>query len=67
MLTIGEFSKICRVSPKTLRYYDQIGLLKPSQVSSDSGYRYYEVAPSKICCSSPDSSSISSRFPRSPR
>lgn len=44
MLTIGEFSKISRVSTKTLRYYDQIGLLKPGYVSRDSGYRYYEVA-----------------------
>ncbi len=44
MLTIGEFSKISRVSSKTLRYYDQIGLLKPGYVSSDSGYRYYEVS-----------------------
>jgi DNA-binding transcriptional MerR regulator len=43
MLTIGEFSKICRVSPKTLRYYDQIDLLKPGQVESGSGYRYYEI------------------------
>ena len=44
MLTIGEFSKISRVSTKTLRYYDQIGLFKPSYVSGDSGYRYYEVS-----------------------
>lgn len=44
MLTIGEFSKISRVSAKTLRYYDQIGLLKPGYVSSESGYRYYEVS-----------------------
>lgn len=44
MLTIGEFSKISRVSAKTLRYYDQIGLLKPGHVSRDSGYRYYEIA-----------------------
>ena len=44
MLTIGEFLKISRVSTKTLRYYDQIGLLKPGYVSRDSGYRYYEVA-----------------------
>lgn len=44
MLTIGEFSKISRVSTKTLRYYDQIGLLKPGFVSSDSGYRYYEIS-----------------------
>ena len=44
MLTIGEFSKISRVSAKTLRYYDQIGLLKPGYVSPESGYRYYEVS-----------------------
>ncbi|HQA08600.1 MAG TPA: MerR family transcriptional regulator [Syntrophomonadaceae bacterium] len=44
MLTIGEFSRISRVSAKTLRYYDQIGLLKPGFVSKDSGYRYYEVS-----------------------
>ncbi len=43
MLTIGEFSRICRVSTKTLRYYDQIGLLKPEHVSKESGYRYYEM------------------------
>lgn len=43
MLTIGEFSKICRVSTKTLRYYDQIGLFKPGYVGNESGYRYYEV------------------------
>ena len=29
MLSIGEFSRICQVSVKTLHYYDQIGLLKP--------------------------------------
>lgn len=44
MLTIGEFSRISRVSAKTLRYYDQIGLLKPGYVSRESGYRYYEVS-----------------------
>lgn len=44
MLTIGEFSKISRVSAKTLRYYDQIGLIKPGHVSRDTGYRYYEVS-----------------------
>lgn len=43
MLTIGEFSRISRVSTKTLRYYDQIGLIKPEYVGRDSGYRYYET------------------------
>ncbi|WP_277669007.1 MerR family transcriptional regulator [Caproiciproducens galactitolivorans] len=44
MLTIGEFSKISRVSAKTLRYYDEIGLFKPGYVSDFSGYRYYRVS-----------------------
>ena len=44
MLTIGEFSRISRVSAKTLRYYDQIGLLRPGYVSPESGYRYYAVS-----------------------
>ena len=44
MLTIGEFSKIGRVSTKTLRYYDKIELLKPEYVSAETGYRYYEVS-----------------------
>lgn len=44
MITIGEFSKICRLSAKTLRYYDSIGLLKPESVGKYSGYRYYEIS-----------------------
>lgn len=43
MLTIGEFSKICQVSVKTLRHYDKINLLKPMQVDVKTGYRYYET------------------------
>ena len=43
MLPIGEFSKICSVTTKTLRYYDEIGLLKPSIVNEHNGYRFYHV------------------------
>ncbi len=43
MLTIGEFSKICKVSTKALRYYDEIGLIKPVEINLKSGYRYYSV------------------------
>ena len=43
MLPIGEFSKICNVTTKTLRYYDEIGLLKPAIVNEHNGYRYYDV------------------------
>ncbi len=42
MLRIGEFSKLCRVTIKALRYYDEIGLLKPKYISDDNGYRYYD-------------------------
>lgn len=43
MLSIGEFSKICEVSTKTLRYYDEIGLIKPDQTNPENGYRYYSI------------------------
>ena len=41
MLQIGEFSRICQVSVKTLRHYDKIGLLSPAEVDRFTGYRYY--------------------------
>ena len=41
MFTIGEFSKICQVSVKTLHHYDRIALLKPEKVDAFTGYRYY--------------------------
>lgn len=43
MLTIGEFSRLCKVTPKTLRYYDSIGLLKPAFLNQDNDYRYYTI------------------------
>ena len=41
MFTIGEFSKICQISIKTLHYYDRIALLRPAKVDKFTGYRYY--------------------------
>lgn len=41
MFKISEFSKLGQVSVKALRYYDQIGLLKPAHTDPDTGYRYY--------------------------
>ena len=41
MLTIGEFSRICGLTVKTLRFYHEQGLLVPSFVDPQSGYRYY--------------------------
>lgn len=43
MLSIGEFSNICKVSTKTLRYYAEIGLLLPNQINLENGYRYYSI------------------------
>lgn len=42
-LTIGEFSKLCYVTVKTLRHYEKIGILKPHDVDEWTHYRYYEV------------------------
>lgn len=41
MRTVKEVSKITGVSIRTLRYYDEIGLLKPSQIT-EAGYRLYD-------------------------
>lgn len=43
MLTIGEFSNICKVSTKTLRYYAEIGLILPAEINPENGYRYYSI------------------------
>lgn len=43
MLSIGEFSNICKVSTKTLRYYAEIGLILPDAINSENGYRYYSI------------------------
>jgi effector-binding domain-containing protein len=44
MIRIGDFSKLSRVSVKTLRYYDEMGLLKPVEVDPFTGYRLYEYS-----------------------
>ncbi len=41
MIRIGDFSKLSRVPIKTLRYYDEVDLLKPVHVDDFTGYRYY--------------------------
>src|SRR5699024_8478065 len=38
--TVSKLAQLSGVSGRTLRYYDQIGLLKPSRINS-SGYRIY--------------------------
>jgi DNA-binding transcriptional MerR regulator/effector-binding domain-containing protein len=44
MLSIGEFSKISHLTLKTLRYYDEIELLKPASIDSQNNYRYYHLS-----------------------
>ncbi|MGI6153884.1 MAG: MerR family transcriptional regulator [Christensenellaceae bacterium] len=39
--SIGETAQINHVPIKTLRYYDEIGLLKPAYINEETGYRYY--------------------------
>jgi DNA-binding transcriptional MerR regulator len=41
LLPIGEFARMCRLSTKQLRHYDQLGLLTPAKVDPATGYRYY--------------------------
>jgi DNA-binding transcriptional MerR regulator/effector-binding domain-containing protein len=41
MIKIGDFSSICQLPVKTLRFYDEVGLLKPVEVDRFTGYRYY--------------------------
>ena len=48
MVTVGELAKMAGVSARTLRYYDQAGLLKPSTVT-EAGYRLYgDEAPQEL-------------------
>ena len=43
-LKIGEFSKMMQVTVKTLRLYEQKGLLQPDEVDEWTGYRYYNIS-----------------------
>jgi len=40
VLTIGEMSAELNLNPKTIRYYEEVGLL-PEPRRSESGYRLY--------------------------
>ena len=44
MFKIGDFSRLSLVSVKALRYYDELGLLKPARVDEFTGYRYYSAS-----------------------
>lgn len=43
MFRIGEFAQIAQVSGRQLRFYDQLGLLRPAHTDLQTGYRYYSI------------------------
>ena len=43
MIKIGDFSRLSQVPVSTLRYYDEVGLLRPSVVDEANGYRFYTL------------------------
>jgi len=43
LFTVSEFAKRTNVTAETLRYYHRIGLLEPSFVDDENGYRYYTL------------------------
>ena len=49
MYKIGELSKLCNISVKTLRYYDAEGLLIPDEIDKFTGYRYYSASKLEEC------------------
>ena len=44
LYTIGEISAMYGINYRTLRYYDEIGLLKPEYINPDTNYRYYSTS-----------------------
>jgi hypothetical protein len=45
LLTISAFARAVDLAPSTLRYYDECGLLPPTEVDARTGYRYYTPRP----------------------
>lgn len=43
LYSIGKVSKICDVSQRMLRYYEEVGLIAPDEISASSRYRYYSA------------------------
>src|SRR5438552_10415468 len=44
MLSIGEFAQLGQVSPRTLRHYNDVGLLVPVRIDPTTGYRSYQIS-----------------------
>jgi DNA-binding transcriptional MerR regulator len=43
LLQIGEFARLANTNLRTLRYYEELGLLKPAR-RSDGGFRFYRAS-----------------------
>lgn len=43
LFTIGQLSKLFNIKVPTLRYYDEVGLLKPAKINNKTHYRYYST------------------------
>lgn len=43
LFTIGEIASLFSVNIRTLRYYDEYGILKPEKTDPQTGYRYYST------------------------
>ena len=43
MFRIGEFAQVAQVSTRQLRFYDELGLLRPGHTDPQTGYRYYAI------------------------
>jgi DNA-binding transcriptional MerR regulator len=43
MFTIGEFSRIARVTARQLRHYEELGIFIPDRIAPETGYRYYSA------------------------
>ena len=41
LYSIGEVSRICNISKKTLRFYDKIDIISPDYICEENKYRYY--------------------------
>ncbi len=44
LVSIGEFARLSGLSPRALRLYDEVGLLRPARVDPHSGYRWYAAS-----------------------
>lgn len=44
MFKIGDFARLNRVTVKTLRHYDSLGLLEPEKIDNFTGYRHYSAS-----------------------